>query len=177
MPLYEFESLAPKVAPSAWIADSAQVIGAVTIEDDSSIWFGSVLKGSLAGIYIGARSNVQDGSLLATESNQPLRLGDQVTIGHLAKLCSCEIQDQTLVGIGATINAGARIGRNCLVGAGTVVEAGQEFSDGWLIFGNPGKAVRLLTVDQIEGVRLNAERYVENARRFRLGLKQVLPGN
>jgi carbonic anhydrase/acetyltransferase-like protein (isoleucine patch superfamily) len=104
-------------------------------------------------------------------------LGDQVTIGHLAKLCSCEIQDQTLVGIGATINAGARIGRNCLVGAGTVVEAGQEFSDGWLIFGNPGKAVRLLTVDQIEGVRLNAERYVENARRFRLGLKQVLPGN
>ena len=173
MAIYELDGQAPRVAETAWVADSAQVMGRVTLGEDSSVWFGAVLRGDSDRITVGRGSNVQDGSVLHADAGVPLVVGENVTIGHKVMLHGCTIGDESLIGIGAVVLNGARIGRNCLVGAGALVTEGKEFPDGSMIIGSPAKAVRQLTPEQIEGLRSSARHYRENAQRFRNGLKKI----
>jgi len=170
---YALGDSAPTIDPSAWVADSAQVMGNVRLAPDVSIWFGAVLRGDNEPIAIGRGSNVQDGSVLHSDIGKPLTVGEDVTIGHRVMLHGCTIGDGSLIGIGAVVLNGARIGRNCLVGAGALVTEGKEFPDGSMIIGSPAKAVRELTPAQIEGLRNSAQGYVDNARRFRATLTKI----
>ena len=173
MAVYELDGVAPRVAAGAWIADSAQVMGHVELGEDVSIWFGSVLRGDTEVIRIGRGSNIQDGSVLHADIGRPLEIGENVTVGHKVMLHGCSIGDGSLIGIGAIVLNGAKIGRGCIVGAGALVTEGKEFPDGSMIIGSPAKAVRELTPEQQQGLVWSAQHYIENARRFRDGLKQI----
>lgn len=173
MAIYELDGAAPRIADSAWVADSAQVMGNVELADDASVWFGAVIRGDTETIRIGRRSNIQDMSVLHADVGMPLTLGDDVTVGHKVMLHGCTIGDGSLIGIGAVVLNGAKIGKGCLVGAGSLVTEGKEFPDGSMILGSPAKVVRQLTPEQLEGLRLSALHYVSNAIRFRTGLKKV----
>ena len=173
MAVYELDGIAPQIAETAWVADSAQIIGRVTLESDASLWFGVVARGDTDHLHIGAGSNIQDGCVLHADSGQPLVVGRHVTVGHKAMLHGCTIGDETLIGIGAVVLNGARIGKNCLVGAGSLVTEGKQFPDGSMIMGTPAKVVRQLTPEQIEGLRQSAQHYIDNARMFRATLKKL----
>jgi carbonic anhydrase/acetyltransferase-like protein (isoleucine patch superfamily) len=171
--IYQLGDDAPRLAAGAWVADSAQVIGRVDLAEDASVWFGAVLRGDNEWISIGARSNVQEGSVLHTDIGYPMTIGEDVTIGHQVMLHGCSIGDGALIGIQAVVLNGARIGRNCLVGAGSVVTEGKEFPDGSLILGSPARAVRSVSDAQIARIRSGVAHYVENARRFSQQLKRL----
>lgn len=173
MAIYALGEATPQLAAGAWVAGSAEVIGAVTLGPDASVWFGSVVRGDTESITIGEGSNVQDASVLHADFGQPLVIGKHVTIGHKVMLHGCRIGDETLIGIGAVVLNGAKIGKNCLVGAGALVTEGKEFPDGSMIIGSPAKVVRQLTPEQIEGLRQSARHYVDNARRFAGGMRRV----
>ena len=173
MALYELDGLAPQVAAGAWIADSAEVIGAVEIGAGTSIWFGAVVRGDTETIRIGAGTNIQDASVLHADIGKPLTIGENVTVGHQVMLHGCTIGDGSLIGIGAVVLNGARIGKGCLVGAGALVTEGKEFPDGSMILGSPAKAVRELSDEQKQGLLASARHYVANAQRFRAGLKKI----
>lgn len=173
MAIYELDGIAPRMADSAWVADSAQVMGNVVLAEDSSVWFGAILRGDTETITVGRGSNVQDGSVMHADIGYPLTVGDNVTVGHMVMLHGCTIGDESLIGIGATVLNGATIGKNCLVGAGSLVTEGKTFPDGSMIMGTPAKVVKMLTPEQIEGLRRSAQHYVENAQRYRTGLKKI----
>lgn len=173
MAIYELDGMAPDMADSAWVADSAQVMGRVRLGQDCSVWFGAVVRGDSESISIGDGSNIQDASVLHADLGKPLVIGRNVTVGHQVMLHGCTVGDESLIGIGAVVLNGARIGRNCLVGAGALVTEGKEFPDGSMIIGSPAKAVRALTPEQIEGLRQSARHYVDNARRFKTGLRKL----
>ncbi len=173
MSIYQLDDLTPNVHPSAFVADSAQVIGNVTLGEDCSVWFGTVIRGDTSSISIGAGSNIQDASVLHVDKGVPLTIGERVTVGHQVMLHGCTIGDETLIGIGAVVLNNAKIGKNCLVGAGSLVTEGKEFPDGSMILGSPAKVVRQLTPEQIEGLRRSAEGYVQNGRRYKAGLKKL----
>jgi len=173
MAVFELDGVAPRLGASAWVADSAQVIGNVELGDGANVWFGAVVRGDNEAVRIGRRTNIQDGSVLHSDVGVPLTLGDDVTIGHMVMLHGCTIGDGSLIGMGAIILNGARIGKGCLVGAGSLVTERKEFPDGSMIMGSPAKVVRDVTPEQIAMFRQNALHYVENARRFRNGLSKI----
>lgn len=173
MAIYELDGKAPQLATGAWVAESAEVMGDVRLGEGASVWFGAVVRGDTDTITIGAGSNIQDQSVLHADVGQPLVIGARVTVGHQVMLHGCTVGDQSLIGIGAVVLNGARIGSHCVVGAGALVTEGKEFPDGSLIVGSPAKVVRQLTPDQVDGLRRSAEHYVDNARRFRDGLKRI----
>ena len=173
MAIYELDGLTPQLADTAWVADNAQVMGNVTLAADCSVWFGVTVRGDTETISIGQGSNIQDGSVLHADVGMPLVVGDNVTVGHKVMLHGCTIGDESLIGIGAVVLNGAKIGKNCLVGAGSLVTEGKEFPDGSMIMGSPAKAVRQLTPEQMEGLRMSAKHYVDNAQRFRRTLKKI----
>lgn len=173
MALYELDGEAPKLAPGAWVADSAEVIGKVVLGEDVSIWFGAVLRGDNETLTIGRNSNVQDLSVVHSDHGSPTTIGDNVTIGHQVMLHGCTIGDNSLIGIQAVILNNAKIGRNSIVGAGSVVTEGKEFPDNSLIIGSPAKVVRTLDDAAAAKLRQSAEHYVDNARRYAKGLKKI----
>ena len=173
MAVYRLGESVPAIAASAWVADSAQLIGDVVLADNASVWFGAVLRGDNARIHIGQRSNIQDGAVLHADIGCPTTLGDDVTVGHQAMLHGCTVGDGSLIGIQAVLLNRARIGRSCLVAAGAVVTEGKQFPDGWLIMGAPAKAVRPLTVEQIADLMHSALGYVGHAQRYRRDLARV----
>jgi carbonic anhydrase/acetyltransferase-like protein (isoleucine patch superfamily) len=173
MAIYDLDGTKPTLMSGAWIADSAVVIGSVTMHENSSLWFGAVARGDTSNITIGKNSNVQDNAVLHADEGLPLTIGDNVTVGHQVMLHGCTIGDGALIGIGAIVLNGAVIGKNCLVGAGAMVTEGKVFPDGWMIIGSPAKAVKELTTEQIEGLARSAAHYVENAKRYRTGLKKI----
>ena len=173
MAIYQLDTHTPEVADSAWVADNAQVIRAVSIAADASVWFGVTVRGDTETIEIGEGSNIQDGSVMHADHGKPIKVGKHVTVGHMVMLHGCTIGDESLIGIGAVVLNGAKIGKNCLVGAGSLVTEGKEFPDGSMIMGTPAKVVRELSPEQIEGLRQSARHYVENARRFKAGLKKI----
>lgn len=173
MAVYSLDGKSPRIAPSAWVADSAQVIGDVDLAEDVGIWFGAVLRGDTALLRVGRGSNIQDASVLHADVGQPLIVGEGVTVGHQVMLHGCTIGDGSLVGIGAIVLNGAKIGRSCLVGAGALVTEGKEFADGSMIIGSPAKTVRQLTPEEIAKLRWSASHYVDNARRFKSGLRRI----
>ncbi len=173
MAVYELDGMVPVIAESAWIADSAEVMGDVVLADDVGIWFGVVVRGDTDRITIGAGTNIQDLSVLHADLGMPLTIGSGVTVGHKAMLHGCTIGDDSLIGIGAVVLNGAKIGKACLVGAGALVTEGKEFPDGSMIIGSPAKAVRMLSADQLAGLRQSALHYVANARRMRTSLHKL----
>ena len=173
MAIYAIDGVAPHIAATAWVADSAQVMGQVELGEGASVWFGAVVRGDTDRITIGAGSTIQDASVLHADAGQPLLVGERVTVGHQVVLHGCTIGDESLIGIGAVVLNGAKIGKNCLVGAGALVTEGKEFPDGSMILGSPAKALRQLTPAQIEGLRQSARHYTDNARRFRDGLQKI----
>lgn len=173
MSIYQLDSIAPRVDPTAWVADSAQVMGNVTLAADANIWFGVVIRGDNEPITIGEGSNIQDASVLHSDLGKPLTVGKRVTVGHGVMLHGCTVGDESLIGIGAVVLNGAVIGKNCLVGAGSLVTEGKVFPDGSMIMGSPARVVRQLSPEQMDGLRLSAQHYIDNANRFRAGLKKV----
>ena len=173
MAIYQLDQHVPQIDPSAYVADTAQVIGEVELAENSSVWFGAVLRGDTELLRLGRGSNVQEGCVVHADDGFPVVLGDSVTVGHQVMLHGCTVGDGSLIGIQSIVLNGARIGRNSLVGAGSLVTEGKEFPDGSLIMGRPAKVVRALTPEQIEGLQRSAEHYVGNGRRFKAGLKKM----
>ncbi len=173
MAIYQLGDDAPQLAPTAWVADRATVLGRVTMGEGSSVWYGAVLRGDNDRITLGARVNIQDGSVLHTDHGFPMVLADDVSVGHQVMLHGCTIGEGTLIGIQAVVLNGAKIGRNCLVGAGAVVTEGKEFPDNSLILGSPAKVVRELSPQQAAMVRAIAGHYVDNASRHRDHIKKI----
>jgi len=150
-----------------FIAPNATLVGRVILEDRASVWFNVVIRGDNDPIVIGARSNVQDGSVLHTDDGVPLTLGDDVSVGHAVVLHGCTIGNGSLVGIKAVVLNHAVIGRDCLIGAGALITEGKTVPDRSLVLGVPGKVIRSLTDEEVQGLRDIAHHYVENSRRYR----------
>ena len=174
MAIYQLNNMAPVMHPSVWVADSAQIIGQVFLEQDSSVWFGVVIRADTAAIRVGCGSNIQDNSVLHVDAGKPLTIGHNVTVGHQAMLHGCSIGEGSLVGIKAVVLNGAKIGKNCLVGAGALITEGKEFPDGSLILGSPAKVIMTLSSEQIEGLKIIAQQYVNNAKRYQTELKKLI---
>jgi len=173
MTIYQLGTDTPEIDATAFVADSATLIGKVTLHANSSVWFGATLRGDNERITIGANSNVQEGTVMHTDMGYPLTIGRDVTIGHQAMLHGCTIGDGALVGIQAVILNGAKIGKGCLVGAGALVTEGKEFPDNVLIIGSPAKAVRELTADDVARLQGNADGYAERAQLYKTNLKKI----
>jgi len=173
MAIYELDGKAPKLAAGAWVAESAEVIGAVEMGENASVWCGAVVRGDCDTIRIGRNSNVQDLSVLHADEGVPLTIGDNVTIGHQVMLHGCTVGDGTLIGIQAVVLNRARIGRNSIVGAGSVVTEGKEFPDNSLIIGSPAKVVRTLDEAGLAQLAHIPAHYVEAARLFATRLRRI----
>lgn len=145
----------------AYITKDCSVIGNVILGEDSSIWYGSVVRGDIEPIFIGDCSNIQDGSILHVSLNKPIIIGSGVSIGHGVKLHGCTIGDNVLVGIGAIILDGAIIEDNCVIAAGSLVPPGKRIPSGSMVMGSPGKVVRTLEEKDLNWIRTNAIHYVE----------------
>lgn len=165
--ILELDNIKPKIHENTFIANSADIIGNVEIFENVSIWFGAVLRGDVEKIVIGKNSNIQDNSTVHTDFGIPCIIGENVTVGHNVVLHSCNISDNVIIGMGSTILNGAKIAKNCLVGANSLVTHKLEYEEGMLILGNPAKIVRILTDEEIEHIIKNANHYVENAKRYK----------
>lgn len=166
MPLYAYQGKRPQLDPSVFVAPSAEVIGEVGAATDASIWYGCLLRGDIAKIEIGERTNVQDLTVVHVDHNQPTLIGSDVTIGHRAVIHACTIGSGCLIGMGAIILNGAEIGEGSLIGAGTLIPPRKKIPPGSMVLGVPGKVVRRLTPAEIEDQRKHAAGYVELARNF-----------
>jgi carbonic anhydrase/acetyltransferase-like protein (isoleucine patch superfamily) len=173
MAIYQLGEESPDIDPSAYVAESANIIGKARIEANASIWFDVTIRGDNESITVGENSNVQDGCILHTDPGFPLVIGKDVTVGHQAMLHGCTIGDGSLIGIQAVIMNGAKIGKNCLVGAGALITEGKEFPDDSLIIGSPAKAVRSLNEKDITGLRGNSDSYVKRGKLFKAELKRI----
>lgn len=173
MAIYQLGDDRPRIAVGAWVADSAQVIGRVSMAEGASVWYGAILRGDNEWITIGARSNVQDGSMIHTDAGFPLTLGEEVTVGHHVMLHGCTVGDGALIGVKAVVLNGARIGRYCLVGAGAVVTEGKDFPDHSLIVGSPARVLREVSPEQVAMMKAGALHYVTNAQRHRANMRRV----
>jgi carbonic anhydrase/acetyltransferase-like protein (isoleucine patch superfamily) len=154
-----------------YIADSAAVIGSVTIHNNVSIWFNAVVRADNEPISIGEDSNVQDGSVLHVDVGFPLSIGRGVTVGHKVMLHGCRIGDNTLIGMNAVILNGAVIGKNCIVGAHALVAEGKQIPDGSLVLGSPGRVMRSLSDAEIEQLREPADDYIAEMALYRRELR------
>jgi carbonic anhydrase/acetyltransferase-like protein (isoleucine patch superfamily) len=173
MAIYQLGDLVPSIHPDAYISPEATIIGNVTIGAFSSVWPGVVIRGDNDSITIGAGTSIQEGTVLHIDEGCPLKIGDNVTIGHQAMLHGCTIEDGALIGIQAVILNNAVIGKSCLVGAGAVVTEGKEFPPGSLIIGAPAKVARELSPENIARLKMSAEHYIERASIFKKSLKKI----
>lgn len=162
-----FRGFIPKINVNSYIAENATIIGNVIISEDSSIWFGAVLRGDTDCIKIGKGSNVQENSVIHVDKNYPVNIGDNVTIGHNAIIHGCTIGDNSLIGMGAILLNGSKIGENTLIGAGTLITENKEIPSGVLVVGNPGKIVRNLREDEILYLKKAAKGYVAESKEYR----------
>ena len=168
--LLPYGDASPHVAGSAWVAPGAFVVGDVQLGEESSVWYGAVLRGDTEPIRIGARTNVQDGCILHTDPGYPAVVGEGCVLGHNAVVHGCEIKDNCLVGMGATILNGAKIGDGSIVAAGAVVPEGREIPPHSLIVGVPAKHVGQVTDEQAADIGRGASEYVERAAAHRASL-------
>lgn len=165
--MYTLEERSPVLEGAGhFIADNATVIGNVHLRSESSVWFNCVIRGDNELIIVGARSNIQDGSVLHTDPGFPMTIGSGVTVGHKVMLHGCTIGDNSIIGIGSTLLNGATIGRNCIVGANSLVTENKQFPNGTLILGSPARVVRNLNDEEIANNGRSADVYVRNSQRF-----------
>lgn len=172
-----FQGIKPTIAKSAYIEDTAVVIGDVVIGEESSVWFNAVVRGDVHYIRIGNRTNVQDLSMLhVTHDTHPLVIGDEVTIGHHVVLHGCTVKDRVLIGMGAIIMDGAVIGEDCVVGAGALVTEGTVVPPKSLILGSPAKVKRPVTGKELAWIRESAQNYIEYSRQYMTDPTKARPG-
>jgi carbonic anhydrase/acetyltransferase-like protein (isoleucine patch superfamily) len=173
MAIYQLGDLVPDVHPTAYVAETATVIGRVKLEANTSIWSNVTIRGDNDQITIGENSNVQESAVLHTDPGYKLTLGRGVTVGHQAMLHGCTIGDGSLVGIQAVVLNNAKIGRNSLVGAGALVTEGKEFPDNALIIGSPAKVARILSDEEVANLQQPSASYVQRAQDFKATLKRI----
>jgi carbonic anhydrase/acetyltransferase-like protein (isoleucine patch superfamily) len=173
MPLYSIGDLSPQLAPGAWAAPSADLIGDVQLGARASVWFGAVLRGDNTPLILGDETNFQDGSVGHSDADFPLTIGARVTVGHQAILHGCSVADDCLIGMGARILNGAVIETGCIVGAGALITEGKRFAAGTLIVGVPARAVRQVTDEERQMLRESAAHYAEKAERYAAELKAL----
>ena len=157
----------PRIADSAYIDSGAHVIGQVSIGANSSVWPSAVIRGDVDAIVIGEESSIQDGTVIHCDEGAPTVIGDRVTVGHLAMLHGCVVEDECVIGIGSIILNRARIGRGSVVAAGAVVPEGKAIPPGSMVMGVPGKVVRETTPEEQQRFRDNAQHYVDRAKEYR----------
>ena len=173
-PLYPFEGKLPTVHPGAWVAPTAAVIGDVGIGEGSNVWYHCVLRGDTNYIRIGARSNIQDGTIIHVNSGTfPTIIGDDVTVGHAAIIHACTLEDRAFVGMGATVLDGAVVEAGAVLAAGSVLPPGKRIPALELWMGNPAKFVRVLTPEARAGFDRTATHYVELSGRHRASLCSI----
>jgi len=166
--LIDFQGMSPAIAKSVYLANSSDIIGDVTIGEQSSVWFNVVIRGDVNQIRIGSRTNVQDGTVIhVTNKTHPTQIGDDVTIGHRVTLHGCTIGHRCLIGIGAIVLDGVVIGDDCLVGAGALVTPGTIIPAGSLVMGMPAKVKRALTDEEREALLRSALNYTEYVELYR----------
>lgn len=165
--LLAYDGHEPVLAPDAFVAEGATLVGAVTVGEEASVWFGAVVRADGAPIEVGASSNVQDGCVLHSDPGFPVAVGARVTIGHRAVVHGCTIEDDSLVGMGAVVLNGAVVGSGSLVAAGSVVLEGTVVPPGSLVAGVPGRVKREVTDAERERMQSGATSYVTRARRYR----------
>lgn len=170
---YQLGERRPTRGQDVFVADGARVIGSVVLGDNSSIWFGVVIRGDNDLITIGEHSNVQDNAVLHTDSGIPLTLGKGVTVGHNAMLHGCTVGDYSLIGINAVVLNGAKIGKHCIIGANALVPENMEIPDGSLVVGSPAVIKRQLNERQCKMLEGSAAHYVHNAKRYREQLQEI----
>lgn len=166
MAIETFAGIFPTIHPSAFIAASADIIGRVTLGEETSVWYHSTLRGDINEIVIGAHSNVQDNVVIHLADNYGCYVGEWVTIGHSAILHACTVKDEVLIGMGAIVLDGAVIGERSIVGAGALVTGGTMIPPGSLVLGSPAKVVRTLSMDEQAKVKSWAEKYVRGSRLY-----------
>ena len=165
--LRSFRGVQPRVAPSAYVDPAATVIGDVVIGERASVWPSATLRGDIAPIYIGEETSIQDGTVVHTDARFPARIGNRVTVGHMAVLHGCTIEDEVLIGIGAIVLNGAKVGKGAVVAAGALVPEGAEIPAGMLAMGVPAKPKRPVTDDEQERFRVNCNNYIARAKAYR----------
>ena len=163
---YDLKDKKPQNSGENWVAPNATIIGDVTLGKNSSIWFNAVLRGDIENIQIGEGSNIQDGSVLHTDPGCPLKVGKDVTVGHLVMLHGCTIGDNSLIGIGAVILNNAMIGKNCIIGANTLITENKVIPDNSLVVGSPGKVIREVTEEEKQSVLENTKHYQNNWKKY-----------
>ncbi len=173
MPVYELGEDRPSVPEDCWLAPDAQVVGKVFLAGGVNVWFGAAIRGDLAPIHIGRDTNIQDGCVLHVDEDFPLRIGERVTVGHGALLHGCTLEDEVLVGMGATVLNGAHVGQGSLIGAGALLREGERIPPFSLVLGVPATVRRSLPEDETLRSHLEAAAgYVEQSRRYRRLLKK-----
>jgi carbonic anhydrase/acetyltransferase-like protein (isoleucine patch superfamily) len=168
MPVYRLGDYVPDLPGSGeyWIAPNAVVLGRVRLLKNASVWFGAVVRGDTEWIEIGENANIQDNSVLHTDPGCPLTIGANVTVGHQVMLHGCTIGDGSLVGIGAVVLNRTKIGKNCLIGANTLIGEGKEIPDNSMVLGSPGRVIRTLDENAAALLKLSADHYVGNWKRY-----------
>lgn len=173
MAIFQLGERTPQIDPTAYVFETATVLGHVHLAEYSSIWPGAVLRGDNDPITVGRGSNIQDGSVLHTDIGEPVVIGENVTVGHQAMLHGCTIGDGTLIGMQAVILNGARIGRNCLIGAGALIGEGKQIPDNSVVIGRPGKVLRNVTEADIAAIQDGNRIYQQRAAQYRDILKRI----
>ena len=156
----------PKVPPSVFLADTARLIGDVTLQRGVSVWFGAVLRGDMNRIRVGEKTNLQDNCVLHVDPDAPCRMGGGIVTGHHATIHGCTIEDECLIGIGAVILSKAKIGKHSIIGAGAVVREGAKIPPRSLVLGVPGKVVRKVTATEIRMIRQGVSHYYRLAQYY-----------
>ncbi|CDB15041.1 carbonic anhydrase/acetyltransferase [Clostridium sp. CAG:221] len=163
----QFNGVAPSINENAYVSESVDIIGDVKVEENVSIWFGARLRADMNKIVIGANSNIQENAVVHVDIESPVIIGENVTIGHSAIIHGCNISNNVLVGMGSIILNNAKISKNSIVGAGALVTQGKEFEEGVLILGNPAKAVRKLSEEEIKSIKRSADNYVALSKKYK----------
>lgn len=171
--LYSLEGVTPEIDETGWVAPTATVIGNVKLAADASIWFNCTIRGDNDPIIVGAKSNIQDNSVLHTDIGAPITIGEGVTVGHKVMLHGCTIGDNSLIGMGSTILNHAKIGANSIVGANSLVTEGKEYPENVLIVGSPARVVRELKPEELKLIKQSSQIYIENSKRFQADMKEV----
>jgi len=164
--IYAYKEHTPDVKQAAFVAESAEIAGEVYAEQDSSFWFHVSVRGDLAPVYIGKGSNIQDNTVLHVADDLPVKIGENVTIGHNAIIHACSIGDNCLIGMGAIVLDGAEIGKESIVGAGALVTQHKKFPPHSLLIGSPAKVARELTQEEVDSIRRNSTEYIELAKEY-----------
>ncbi len=165
--LRPYRSILPRIHPTAWVDDTAQVIGDVEVGEQSSIWMNVIVRGDVNWIRIGRRTNIQDGTIVhVMRATHPTTIGDRVTIGHAAVVHGCTIRDRCLIGMGAILLNGVEIGSDSIVAAGALLVEGTRIPPRSLVVGRPGKVIRTLTDEDIGSIERYSDRYVAYAREY-----------